>query len=256
MNGAKSAIYEFPITNRIRNFLRYEYLIKNLSVLVENNEPLNALRVLHELLELIRYNDIKSELIQHLQWQEQYLQTISKHKEINIQEVEKLLSEKRKIIEDLDAFVLPSSYYLNHVFLNSVKLRFSIPAGTCNFDLPLLHAWLHSPKERISSDLHQWKEPFNTIQKGISNSLGLSRMSVALAPEIAAEGYYIKNFSNPNRHRHTMIRIKLDLLRLQYPEAIIGKRHFTIHFFSSEELENSTPKIKEDVSFELACCPL
>ena len=250
-----NSVYEIPITNRIRNFLRYEHLINRLTELIDQVEPLSALQTLHELIELTRYNDIKSELIQHLQWQAQYLQVFSNSETVNILEIDELKQKKYQVIEMLDAFNLPISYYSNHNFLNAIKLRLSVPAGTCNFDLPVLHTWLHNTNERISKDLESWKEPFNTIQQGIQNCLHLTRLSADLEKETADEGYYIKNFPSIDRP-HTMVRIKLNTSNLIYPEVVVGKRHCTIHFFDSEKLEERGTRITENIPFELACCNL
>ena len=251
-------IYEFPLSNRIRNFLRYESLIDRLTQLIEDNSPLCALQILTELIELTRYNDIKSELLQNLQWQEQQLKVFSSSDSVNLTETENLIAEKSRIIDTIDSFVFPTKNYASNEFLNSVKLRLSVPGGVCSFDLPLLNAWLHLPPEKIRENLIEWSQPFNPLKEGIKSCLTLTRKSAEFQACIANDGFYNASFPEISRS-YSVIRIALENQNLCYPEVSAGKQHFTIYIFNNPNGQDPNSHFEQaqtDIPLGIACCNL
>lgn len=249
-------IYEFPITNRARSFLRFEHLIDKVEASMNGrNNPVQTIRALHELLELIRYNDIKSELLRHIRWQEQKLQEFSDDPPVDQDKLSRLVEEKQRVIKDLHDFNLPTADYMNNHFLNSTKLRLSVPAGTCNFDLPQLHAWLHFSDEEKHKELEAWVKPFRRLRAALQDTLSLTRMSAEFSKVTAENGHYINKFP-PGRHPYCLIRIATENAPEIYPEVSSGPSHFTVYFFTIENLSTRPCQARRDVAFELACCTL
>lgn len=249
-------IYEFPITNRMRSFLRFEYLIGKIEASVnERDNPVETIQTLHELLELMRYNDIKSELLRHIRWQEQKLLEFSDNPPVNQDKLSRLVEEKQQMLKELHEFDLPTADYADNHFLNSTKLRLSIPGGTCNFDLPQLHAWLHFSEEAKRKDLETWVKPFQRLKAALQNTLSLTRMSAEFSRETAESGHYI---SRPLRsgHSHSMIRIATENAPKIYPEVSSGPSRFTVYFFTIEDLDTRPCQTRRDVPFEWAGCTL
>ena len=254
--GESRIIYEFPITNRARSFLRFEYLIDKVeSSMNGRNNSIETIQTLHELLELARYNDIKSELLRHIRWQEQKLLELSNDPPVNQDKLSRLVEEKQQIIKDLHEFNLPTSDYANNHFLNSTKLRLSVPGGTCSFDLPQLHAWLHFSDDAKHKELETWIKPFRRLKEALQNTLSLTRMSAEFSRETAENGHYI-NKSLPGKHPYCMIRIATENIPEIYPEVSSGPSHFTVYFFTIETLDVRPGQTRQDVPFELACCAL
>ena len=249
-------LYEFPITNRVRSFLRFEHLIEKMESLIKNQgDTLEAMHTLHQLLDLIRHNDIKSELLRHIRWQEQELQKFTDSSPVDQNKLLEVVSEKQETIKVLDDFKLPMSDYMNNHFLNSIKLRLSIPGGTCNFDLPQLHAWQHFDNDIKYRELEGWFKPFLQLKAALKSTLSLTRMSAEFSRETAESGYYISDFP-PHRHSYCMIRIATTSKPEIYPEVSSGPRHFTIYFFEIDRLETRPCQTRQDVQFELARCML
>ena len=255
MNTSR-VIYEFPITNRVRSFLRFEHLIDKMEASIDKQDnPLTTIQILHQLLELIRHNDVKSELIRHIRWQEQELQKFSDSSPVDQNKLEKIMKEKQEIIRELDDFVMPMSDYMNNHFLSSTKLRLSIPGGTCGFDLPELHAWLHFDNNVIIAELRIWFEPFQQLQRALKSTLGLIRTSAEFIRETAESGYYISDFP-PRKHAYCLIRISVEDNPKIHPEVSSGPRHFTVYFFEIANLKTRPCQTRQNVQFELARCTL
>ena len=247
--------YEFPITNRVRFFLRFEHLINGFEASINNHlDPLDAIRSLHQLLELARHSDVKSELLRHIRWQEQELYRFSDSSPVDQDKLSRIMREKQEMIKSLDGFELPLSDYTNNHFLNTTKLRLNIPGGACNFDLPQLHAWMHFSDDAKRKELETWLKPFRQLKEALESALSLTRMSAQFSRETAEKGYFINEFP-PHRHSYCLIRIRTGTPEI-YPEVSAGPRHFTIYFFEITDLGTRPCQARRDIQFELACCAL
>ena len=251
-----SVLYEFPITARMRSFLRLEHLINATETLVNRGEnPVESLRLLHQLLDLLRHNDIKSELLRHIRWQEQELQKFTSSSPVDQEKLLKIVQEKQETIKKLDDYEFPTNDYTNNHFLNSVKLRLSVPGGICHFDLPQMNAWLHFSSETRDRSLKNWLKPFLVLKTALESSLSLTRMSADFSLQTAEKGYY-SNKASAKKAGYSIIRIKLENRLPFYPEVSTGAQLFRIYFFEIDKIEARSYQMQRDLQFELACCTL
>ncbi len=249
-------IYEFPMITRVRSFLRFEYLLERIETSMNGqNDPVGTLHTLHQLLDLIRYNDVKSELLLHLRWQEQELQKLSDNPPIDPDKLSQAVEENQKTIKNLGDFELSLSTYTSNHFLNSTKLRVNVPGGTCSFDLPQLHAWLHFDAADKLAELEAWFKPLRQLKTALASTLSLTRMSAEFSRETAESGYYHRDFPSHSR-TYRLIRIATENIPNIYPEISCGSRHCTAYFFKIDTLKTRPCQTHEDVQFELARCTL
>ena len=249
-------IYEFPITSRMRSFLRFEYLIDRIEELISNRgNPVETIRMLHHLLELARQNDVKSELLRHIRWQEQELQKFSDSSPVNQEKLTEVVREKQETIRNLDDLNLPLSDYMNNHFLSSIKLRLGVPGGTCNFDLPQLQAWLHFEDEEKIREFEDWFEPFRRLREALKSTLSLTRMGAEFSTETAENGCYISDLP-PHKQPWCMLRIGSNTSPKIYPEVSTGPRNFTIYFLEIGKLATRPCPARHNITFDLARCTL
>ena len=249
-------LYEFPITNRMRSFLRLEHLIDTMKTLVDSGEnPVESLRSLHQLLALLNHNDMKSELLRHIRWQEQELQKFTSSSPVDQKKLLQIMQEKQETIKKLDEYEFPSKDYTENYFLGSVKLRLGVPGGTCNFDLPQMHAWLHFNGEIRNRHLKNWFEPFLVLKNALESTLSLTRMSADFSRQTASSGYY-SNEKSAKKTNYSMIRIMLGDNPSVYPEVSTGPKLFRIYFLEIGKIEERACQVERDMQFELARCTL
>lgn len=252
-----SVLYEFPITSRVRSFLRFEYLISKTERLIENAAtPLESIQSLHQLVELLRHNDIKSELLRHIRRQEQELQKFTSSSPVDQKKLLQVVREKQATIRLLDEFRFPLANYTNNHFLDSVRLRLSVPGGTCNFDLPQMNAWLHLSDQVRKKDLENWFEPFLVLKSALQSTLSMTRMSADFSTNTAEKGYFSGKQSPKRPTGYSLIRITLEYHPGIYPKVSTGPQQFRIYFFEIGELQNRPSQIQKDIQFQLACCTL
>ena len=250
-------IYEFPLSSRLRYFLRCESLAHNLSTRIDSMDSpescIETLRLLIELEELTKNIDLRSEIMQHLRWQIEELKKLDRIPQVNQEDLHQIIRRKEKLLLDMENFSsLPFTRQNNH-FLNSIKRRINIPGGVCSFDLPILSGWFTLPREQRLNDIRKWYEPFSNLCEGITDCLELSRSGEEFVERTTKAGYYSQEFENPGK-KYQMLRIALNGLDGVYPEVSAGKPRFTIHFFILDNLAKRPQQVKDTISFKIAFC--
>ncbi len=72
----------------------------------------------------------------------------------------------------------------------TIKQRAAIPGGTCEFDLPSYHHWLHRQNQERRSDLELWLGPLNPIAAALRIVLRVLRESGKSSPLVAYSGVF------------------------------------------------------------------
>ena len=249
-------VYEQPLSERIRSFLRLEYLFERANHELHGEDiwaTRTTVEVLIDIMALMGRSDVKKEIIKELERHSVTLQNLSHHPNVDRLRLEEIVSKIKHllgVIKVRDS--APGAELRNHEFLSSVRQRSSIPAGTCDFDLPNLHFWLQKPAQQRTRDLRRWLSAFDLVRDAVALCLSLIRESSSTTGEIAQDGFYQRSLgaSSPCQ----MIRVALDSDRLLYPEISAGKHRFTVRFMELQNTEDRPAQTRRDVPFRLGCC--
>lgn len=133
----------------------------------------------------------------------------------------------------------------------SISQRSSIPGGTCSFDSPAYHYWLHRSEQERLGDLQKWMQPFLEVRSAIGILLELIRTSAVPHEETAKLGFYQKTLERGLAYQ--LLRVGLDHSAPYYAEISGGKHRFSIRFMSRGLSERSS-QLTEDLRFQLTCC--
>ena len=212
-----------------------------------------ALLTLFEILEVSSRADLKSDLLQELERQKQVLLSFRNNPEIQ----EDALSGVVRDIEQAAAALFSMTgkigqYLRENDWLMSIKQRTGIPGGSCEFDLPSYHFWLHRDCAARSVDLAGWITPLLPIRDGASIVLKLLREGGKPAQFVAHQGAFSQMMSGKVAQ---MVRIRLPRDSLVIPEISANKYALNVRFtmFGTEP----RPRMSEsDVEFELTFCNL
>ena len=139
-----------------------------------------------------------------------------------------------------------------HELFNAVRQRNSIPAGSCDFDIPAYHHWLQKPAEQRIADLREWLGSFSLLSESVDLCLALVRDSGVSSQEIAAGGFFQRNLESTTPYQ--MIRVLLSSEAPCYPEISAGRHRFTVRFMTQLEMHERANQIQEDIPFRLVCC--
>jgi cell division protein ZapD len=250
-------VYEQPLNERIRTFLRLEFLFRQLKYMNNGQsewESRVVISTLIDILNTINRGDFKSETIKELERQEASLTRLQQTPAVDHTLLNSILENLKGLTNHLYAI---RGQIGNDVrqdeLLKSIIQRSSIPGGSCDFDIPAYHFWLQQPTSTRQAQLSQWLESLEIVQLSVGFLLKLLRESSTPKAESAIAGNFQKKLDADNTCQ--LIRVFLPRELPFYAEVSGGKHRFTIRLM--EPLLNARPKqTEQDIQFKLSCCTL
>jgi cell division protein ZapD len=250
------AVYELPINERIRNFLRLEFLFG----LAEHSRDITSewasrhcIISLIDICDLLSRTDIKGELTKELDKQITRFESFQKNPEVESEVLTDILNQLRDTHQQLvNPNYHPGNSIRNDELLNAIKQRVSIAGGTCNFDMPSFHFWLSKSASERKFQLGRWMDDIKYIKQAIDLILNILRTSSEMTEETAAEGFFQYSM-DPNKAAQ-LVRIVLPIGEFYFPEISGGRHRFSIRFLEQSNTEERPSQIKRTLNFKLQCC--
>lgn len=240
--------FEHPLNEKVRIYLRIEALMRQLysSSNFENSLDYQLFfRSLFDLMDLFEQLNLKAELLKELEKQKQTLKNWQNTPGVDQAILNKILDNINDSFYGLMEAERFGQSLKDERFLSTIRQRFNLPGGTCCFDLPALHYWLHLPLERRIADTNKWLESLKPLHKALTLLLKLNREFGRYKPQIARNGFFQSDAEDAN-----ILRLQIPLNLGVYPVISGNKNHFTIKFISFE----SSMAYTQDVEFKLAIC--
>jgi len=253
---SKKILYEQPLNERVRTFLRLEYLFKqaahHLGCDTEWDSRVTLTCIL-DILAIFGNTNLKSEVLKELERHASSLKRHEQNPDIDHTHLRGLLDRitaHRDSMHQINGQI--ASDLKNSEFLLSIRQRSAIPGGTCDFDLPAFHYWLKQPARARTRDLAAWLGNFDEIGQSIQLILSLTRDSTAMKPTLAQGGVFQRTL-DPNLP-YQLVRIALPAGLPYYAELSGGRHRFTARFLHFSIAGDRSQQTDQDVEFDLACC--
>jgi cell division protein ZapD len=244
----KKIIFEHPLNERMRTWLRIEFLLNQLHLHchVEQNNALLFFHVLSELLEIIERNDVKGDLIKEIEAQKQKILSW-----LDVDGVDKELLGDMLRKYDLFLTKFNSSLRLGQAlkddrFIMAIRQRLMIPGGCCSFDLPSFYLWLNQPQEQRNIQVDKWLKHIAVLDEPLKACLQFIRQLGEFKPFT-----YTNNFFQETNGDVSLIRICVDLDKRVYPQVSGHMSRYSIRFLPLCTGDNINT---DTIEFELACC--
>ena len=240
--------FEYPLNEKSRSYLRFEFLflqIKNSMAFANESDVTAFFKALFELLELSERCDIRHDLIKDLRLLSEQMNSWLKLAEVDHHAVSELIAEIDVLIEAVLNMPKQLRYFKTNRFLTSLKQRFSIPSGCCNFDLPQFHYWLASDLEKRQQDSQNWFSHFSSLEKALALFLKIKRSQGVSSEQMASNGFYQGEVENCS-----FVIIKVEKEQAVYPMISGHKNRYSIRFMSADFESHRS----ENVSFQQICC--
>lgn len=249
-------IYEFPLNERIRVFIRLEQLFLQLSHFSAGTTVYDkraAVSVLLDILMIFSRNDLKSELIKELDRHIKTLKQIARSQSVDTEKLQQLLDELNQVSKSLyHANGKIGINVMESDLFQSISQRNSIPGGSCSFDLPAFHYWLEQDDSEQQQDIERWIQPFTDIRLAIDLIMNLIRQSCTPSSEIAKSGFFQKSLEANQPAQ--LLRVLIDADLPYFAEISGGKHRFTIRFMQPSKDENRPTQTTDNIPFQLTCC--
>ena len=251
-----TVIYEQPLNERIRTFLRLEFLFAQSAQHLRDESEWGSRCTLASLLDIISIfgrTDLKTEVLKELDRHASTLTKLKQNPEVDSGRLEQILSDLGKLGGQLHKIGGPIAADLkDNEFLSSIRQRTAIPGGTCDFDLPNYHFWLQQPAQKRNRDLTDWLGRFASVGQAVQLILQLVRDSTILKPVRAESGFFQKTLDS--NHPVQLVRVEVDKKIPCYAEISGGRHRFTVRFLEISKEAGHIKQTSDDIDFRLGCC--
>ncbi len=244
-------LYEHPLNERIRNYLKLEQLFSQAHSCVGSN-MINTHQVffnaLFAIVDTLERSDIRGDLIKDIEKLEQNLVMWSKSPNVDSSALDENLRETVKLVSKLKGNS-PTWWQLKeHKLLMSLKQRFAIQGGNSSFDLPQLNFWLHQPHTQVMADIAQWLALLADIESALALVLKFIRQRASFTVIKTESGFY-----QDNGEGLLLLRIKVNQSAQYYPTVSGNKFRYSIRFMLPCE-ESGRRYSNQATEFQLSRC--
>ncbi|MEA1049255.1 cell division protein ZapD [Lamprobacter modestohalophilus] len=252
---SQEMIFEHPLNERIRTFLRLEHLFEKLDYFVAQPEHWCTRAAIEALLDIVAITaraDIKTELLKEIDRNLSTLARVRNQPGVDpaaLKEVFSGLEHAAAAIHEINGQI--GSRARDDAFLKAVAQRSSIPGGACSFDVPLYHHFLTQPNEQRRARIASWTDEIDPVSEAIRLVLSLARTSATPRKLIAPEAFFQESLDSQAPAQ--LLRVALGPEWSVYPEISGHKNRFSIRFMQANQTGRPLQS-QDDVPFLLTCC--
>lgn len=248
-------VYEFPLSERIRTWLRLEDLFDKTLFFTRAEDARShhaALLGIFEIVDVTTRSEMKSELIKELDRQRASLEVLRANPAVDSTRLNQILSSITAALAEVHAMTGKIGQHVrDNEWLAGIKGRAGIPGGVCSFDLPVYHFWLNRSATQRNADLMEWLGPLLPLKSAVDVVLLILRDSGHVSQHTAIHGMFQLMLSG-GRSAH-LLRVALDAPCA--PEVSANKYALNIRLLTSDCGQKPRP-CDRDVPFELTFCNL
>jgi cell division protein ZapD len=224
-----TANYELPLSERMRTFLRLEFLYQQMLYNCEDESgwaTRATITTLLEILAILSRGDVRGEIHKELDHQIGLLQRFQSQPGVDTTRLDSLIRNLVESRVEVDAI---GTQFLQPIkeseFLRAIQHRNSIPGGTCEFDLPEYNHWLRQPYSRREQDLSLWIGAIRPLCDAVVEVLWLVRESGESLDKTAINGMYQHSMQKDTNCR--LLRVVLPDGSALFPEISGSQHRFT-----------------------------
>ncbi|CAI1680452.1 MULTISPECIES: cell division protein ZapD [Serratia] len=244
-----TVLFEHPLNEKMRTWLRIEFLLQQLHgqrALSETAIALTFFRTVSDLLDVLERGEVRTELLKELERQQQKLLAWADVPGVDMALIDQLRGQLKSRSSELMAAPRLGQALREDRLIGLVRQRLNIPGGCCSFDLPTLHMWMHAPQQDRDADVAAWLQSLDPLNQALIMVLDLIRQSGPFRNQISLNGFFQDNAEGAD-----LLRLRLHLAPQLYPQISGHKTRYAIRFLP---LDSENGVVPERLTFELACC--
>lgn len=248
-------LFEHPLNERIRTFLRLEHLFEKYDHFRADETTWGTRAALEGLLDILAItsrSDIKSELAKELDRNANALGRVRDQPGVDpgmLDDVLARLATAQRSMLALHGQIGATAR--DDDFMKAIAQRNSIPGGACSFDLPHYHHLLTKSPEARAALLARWSTELEPAKNAIDLILSLARSSSNARSVTAHQGFFQETLESGAPTQ--LIRVGLDPELDCFPEISGHRNRFSIRFLTAKGTARPT-QTAADISFKLTCC--
>lgn len=239
-----SLIYEYPLNEKSRNYLRLNDLLEQLQQsreLSAAGQTVALFKALLDIIELLERYDARNDLAKDLLLEKDKLAAWADVPGIDPAALSHLEQQLTHFAEQLPKAKRFGKQLREDKLLTAIRSRFAIPGGLCSFDIPQLYYWLQQPKAVQQQDISNWLSQLSLLQQGLALLLTLWREANQFQAKHTGSGFFQEDAEQTH-----IVRVRLKPDQAVYPVVSGNKYRYTIRFMPVGDTDIS------NLDFELA----
>jgi cell division protein ZapD len=253
---SETLVFEQPLSERMRTFLRLDFLYTQA---LYHNEVASqwgsraAMSCLLDVLTISTRGDIRSDVLKELERHVSTLNEFQARPGVDAARLKTVTSNLTRLRSELmtagSAFLQPLR---DSEFLSAIKHRSAIPGGTCEFDLPDYYYWLSQAPDARLHTFNEWMGLLRPLCDAIAELLWLTRQNGRARQEMAKGGSFHITFERDTPIQ--LVRIALPAVSGLYPETSGSHYRCSVRLLAWNGLQTRPVQTTDDVPFTLTCC--
>ncbi|MEO6186016.1 MAG: cell division protein ZapD [Steroidobacteraceae bacterium] len=249
-------IFEQPLNERMRTFLRLDYLYNQ--ALYHNEKASQwgsraAVGSLIDILAITTRSDVRSEVLKEIERHLTQLGEFENKSGVDGGRLRALINNLSRLRSALSA---AGAAYLQPLrdseFLAAIKHRSAIPGGTCEFDLPDFFFWLNQDAGSRTQAFNEWLALLRPLCDAVAEVLWLTRQNGKSRREVGVGGTFAINFERDTPLQLLRICLPADLGI--YPEISGSHHRCSVRFLRWNGLSSRPSQAEGDIPFQLVTC--
>ncbi|MDC0482415.1 cell division protein ZapD [Gammaproteobacteria bacterium] len=247
-------IYEQPVAENIRNFLKCEYLYEKYTHALDQGDIWSirsSITTLIEISDFVHRINLKVELLKELEKSKLYIDVLKENNQIDILKYD---AYHVKIVECLDKLNdienNPSKTIVDNDFLMQIKNKLYIPGGDNFFDNPSYLNFLASNKSKIFDSINKWYYPFKYLFISSELILSIKRSNAKFEKHTSNVSFFEKRLDT--RARIDFVRIRLQKNINVFPDISVNRQNINIIFKYSLGSKILSRAVEDNVNFEIS----
>jgi cell division protein ZapD len=249
-------LYEHPLNERVRTYLRLEDLFERLGELLSRDFALDhhyAFATVFDILELAQRSELKSDVLKDLEKHKQHMIAFRGNPGISTDALEGIISQIETSFSAVNAQTgKPGTSLQDNEWVTAVRSRMAILAGTCEFDIPAYYHWQHEAPERRRADLMRWASPLWPLAQAVKLVLKLLRDNGTAQRVMASGGQFQQNL--PQGRSVQLVRLRIGQELGLVPEISGNRLIITVRLLRVTHDDKMPLAALEDAGFELTLC--
>jgi len=245
------ALYEFPLCEKVRNYLRLEQLfaqLKEAKNASSENHYLHFFEVFFNVVDMVDRLDLRTDFLRDIDAQERKLLHWSRHPDINSSALETALHDLHTIGSNIKQNKKLGASLREERFLGTIRQRFSTPGGVTSFDLPSLFCWLKQDNASKQLAMDKWLSHLNIVEDSLEMLLLFLRQKSSFHTITSKSGYH----QGTAEDKVEMVRIQCD--SGIFPVVSGSRNRFAIKFMKLNTEIGTSEAVTNTIEFKLACC--
>ena len=243
-----ASIYEQPVDERIRKFLRFENIYMKINNHKDIDSKYDAYSVLLNISELfinLTRSEIKRDLISEIETHKVRYQEYIKFDGADKIKLNSIMEKQNAILKTLHDL---EANYLNVLKRDELLQTIIKHINTSCADLEY---WLSRDHDFRKNQINLWLELIKPIENSIFFCLDLLRKSTETLEITAKDGMYLFKMDTEKKIRLLRVTMKTD--NYFFPRISVGPQRATVAFMTIDD-NNKIIRLNQDINFVLDLC--